>query len=76
MLPPPVAITLVVCGTLLVGTPSMLAGSERGYLRDDQLALLWAAGGVGLLAILLGTFFCEPAPEKAPPLPRNPSTSQ
>ena len=65
MLPTPVAITLVVCGTLLVGTPSILAGSEQRYMRDDQLALLWAAGGAGLLAILLGTFLCAPAPEKS-----------
>jgi hypothetical protein len=67
VLPPPVAITLVVCGTILVGAPSMLASSEQRYIRDDQLALLWAAGGVGLLAILLGTFLCAPAREPPPP---------
>src|SRR3954462_12782921 len=65
VLPPPVAITLVVCGTLLVGTPPILA-SAQPYMRDDQLGLLWAAGGVGLVAILLGTFLCAPAREARP----------
>ncbi len=62
-LPQPVAITLVICGTLLVGAPCIVAGTQP-FMRDDQLGLLWGAGGVGLLSIVLGAFLCAPARER------------
>lgn len=67
-LPGSLAITIVICGTLLIATPSVevciLYGQNSYGIPDYIMALLWVTGGVGFAMVLLGVFLVSPSSRK------------
>jgi hypothetical protein len=64
-LPTSLAVAVVICGTLLIATPTVavcvLMGQNGYSVPDYVMGLLWATGGVGLLIVLLGVFLAAPS---------------
>jgi hypothetical protein len=67
-LPTSLSIATVICGTVLIGTPSVevcvLYGQNSYGIPDYIMALLWATGGVGLGIVLLGVLLASPKTRK------------
>jgi hypothetical protein len=68
-LPRSLAMTAVICGTLLIGTPSvevcLLYGQSSYGIPDYIMVLLWVTGGVGFAMVLLGVFLVSPSNRKS-----------
>jgi len=60
VLPPSVAIAVVICGTLLAGTPCVVAGCYVGGIPDYVMGLCWVTAAAGFIVMLLGIFLAAP----------------